>query len=135
MDERTRSVLIDPSEPIGAALRRMDATGSGIVLVVAEDGKLLGVATDGDMRRWIIAGLRYAPEDRAERVALIQTLSRPAIHYKVLAAGRIPPAEALADAARNMRPGDAVCVGIHTGDKPDMLREDLEILMAEWVTA
>ena len=59
MDERTRSVLIDPSEPIGAALRRMDATGSGIVLVVAEDGKLLGVATDGDMRRWIIAGKAF----------------------------------------------------------------------------
>jgi hypothetical protein len=78
---------------------------------------------------------RFAPEDRAERVALIQTLSRPAIHYKVLAAGRIPPAEALADAARNMRPSDAVCVGVHTADKPDMLREDLEILMAEWVTA
>ena len=78
---------------------------------------------------------RFAPEDRAERVALIQTLSRPAIHYKVLAAGRLSAAEGLADAARNMRPGDAVCVGVHTGDNADMLREDLEIAMAEWVPA
>ena len=72
---------------------------------------------------------RYAEEDREERVALIQRLSRPVIHYKVLAAGRNDPAEALAYAARHMRPADAVCLGIYTHDNPNMLAEDLELLL------
>jgi len=59
---------------------------------------------------------------------LIQTLSKPAIHYKVLAAGRNDPAEAFKYVARKMRPVDAVCVGIYTADKPDMLAEDVELL-------
>jgi len=75
---------------------------------------------------------RYAEEDRAERVALIQRLSRPVIHYKVLAAGRHNPAEALAYAAQHMRPFDAVCIGIYTRDNPNMLAEDLEILLRWW---
>ena len=62
-------------------------------------------------------------------MALIQHLSRPVIHYKVLAAGRHDPAVALAYTARHMRPTDAVCVGIYTRDNPNMLAEDLELLL------
>jgi len=72
---------------------------------------------------------RYAPKDREERVALIQRLIRPVIHYKVLAAGRNDPAEALAYAARHMRPTDAICLGIYTQDNLNMLIEDLELLL------
>jgi len=70
----------------------------------------------------------FDPADREEMTELIRTLSKPVIHYKVLAAGRNDPAEALAYAAAKMRPGDAVCVGIHAKDKPDMLREDVRLL-------
>ena len=70
----------------------------------------------------------FDDDDRTIMVDLIQGLSRPAIHYKVLAAGRKEPADGLSFAARHMRPGDAVCVGAYTGDKPGMLGEDLEIL-------
>lgn len=73
---------------------------------------------------------RFAPEDRAERVALIPTLKRPAIHYKILAAGRTPAAEGLAFAARHLRPGDAVCVGVFTKENPEMIRQDLELFLA-----
>lgn len=66
--------------------------------------------------------------DRDIMVDLIRGLSRPAIHYKVLAAGRKEPADGLAFAARHMRPGDALCIGAYTGDKPGMLAEDLDIL-------
>jgi hypothetical protein len=59
---------------------------------------------------------------------LIARLSKPAIHYKVMAAGRNTPAEAFAYVARHLRPTDAVCVGIFTKNKPDMLREDVELL-------
>ncbi|MHB0858499.1 MAG: hypothetical protein ACYC5M_13150 [Anaerolineae bacterium] len=75
------------------------------------------------------AAEQYLPEDRDERVALLHTLQKPAIHYKVLAAGRTPPEEALAYAARHMRPDDAVCVGVYTADKADMLAEDLRLLL------
>jgi hypothetical protein len=71
---------------------------------------------------------RYRDIDREAMVALIQELDRPVIHYKIMAAGRNDPAEAFGFAARHMRPGDACCVGIHTGDKADMLKEDVELL-------
>ena len=38
---------------------------------------------------------RYVAEDRDTMLALIKTLSRPAIHYKVMAAGRNDPVKAL----------------------------------------
>lgn len=72
---------------------------------------------------------QYLEEDRAARVATIQTLTRPAIHYKVFAAGRNAPDEALGYAVRHMRPTDAVCVGVFTKDKPDMLAEDVELFL------
>lgn len=72
---------------------------------------------------------RYADEDRDERVAIIPRLRRPAIHYKVLAAGRTPADEAFAFAAAHLRPQDAICVGIYTGDNPHMLREDVELFV------
>jgi len=70
---------------------------------------------------------QYLPQDREERVAVIQRLSKPAIHYKILAAGRTPAPEAFAYAARHMRPHDAVCIGIYTGDNPNMLADDLSL--------
>jgi len=75
------------------------------------------------------AAEQFLTEDRDARVAMIQRLSRPAIHYKVLAAGRTPAPEAMAYAASHMRPIDAVCVGIYTGDDPEMLAEDARLLL------
>lgn len=71
---------------------------------------------------------RYREEDRRAMTELIQGLSRPVIHYKILAAGRNDPAEAFEYAARSMRPGDAVCVGVYTKANPDMLKEDVALL-------
>ena len=56
MDERVRQIIMRPDDTVGDALRRMDASGGRIVLVTDENDTLRGVATDGDMRRWIIAG-------------------------------------------------------------------------------
>jgi len=61
-------------------------------------------------------------------VERIATLQRPVIHYKVLAAGRNDPGQGLAFAARHLRPGDAVCVGACTADRPGMLAEDVRLL-------
>jgi hypothetical protein len=56
---------------------------------------------------------------------LIQTLSRPAIHYKILAAGRNDPEEAFAYCGGRMRPEDLACIGVFTGDDPRMLEADV----------
>lgn len=72
---------------------------------------------------------RFRKEDREEMAALIRTLSRPVIHYKILAAGRNSPREAFDFAARTMRPGDAVCVGVYPRDYPGMLREDVDLFL------
>ena len=70
----------------------------------------------------------FLEEDREIMTHLIQDLSRPVIHYKVLAAGRNNPAEAFDVVARSMRAGDAVCVGVYPEEKPDMLAEDVRLL-------
>jgi hypothetical protein len=59
--------------------------------------------------------------------ALIKDLSRPVVHYKVLAAGRNDPAEAFAFVAHHLRPTDAVCVGVYPGKKPGMIAEDVRL--------
>jgi len=70
---------------------------------------------------------QYREEDRQAMVAYARQLARPVIHYKVLAAGRNDPAEAFAFTARHMRDDDAVCVGVFSRDKPNMLEEDVRL--------
>ncbi len=71
---------------------------------------------------------RFAPADREAMVCVIRRLNRPAIHYKVLAAGRNDPSEAFGFVGRHLRSGDAVCVGVFTRDHPQMLEENLQLL-------
>ena len=68
--------------------------------------------------------------DRDAMVKVIQELSRPVIHYKVLAAGRNDPEEAFTFVAKHLRPQDAVCVGIYTKGHPTMLEENVALLEA-----
>ena len=70
----------------------------------------------------------YLEEDRKTMTDLIPQLSRPVIHYKILAAGRNDPAAAFTFAASKMRANDAACVGIYPKDKPGMLEEDVRLL-------
>jgi hypothetical protein len=69
----------------------------------------------------------FNDRDRDIMVEAIAGLSKPAIHYKVMAAGRKTPEEGLGFAAEHMRSGDAVCVGVYDEDKPGMLREDVGV--------
>ena len=70
----------------------------------------------------------FREADRERMTATIQKLSKPVIHYKILAGGRNDPKEAFRYTASKMRPGDAVCVGMYPKDKPDMLAEDIRLL-------
>jgi hypothetical protein len=69
----------------------------------------------------------YREEDRRAMTELIQTLSRPVIHYKILAAGRNDPGEAFAHCCAQMRRRDLACVGVFTGDDPRMLETDVRL--------
>jgi hypothetical protein len=77
----------------------------------------------------------FRPEDRRIMADLIRTLSKPVIHYKIMAAGRNDPSEAFAFAARAMRPQDALCVGVYEENHPGMLREDVELLARSFAGA
>ncbi|MCE5273027.1 hypothetical protein LLH00_17250 [bacterium] len=70
----------------------------------------------------------FLEDNRTEMVTLITTLSRPVIHFKVLAAGRNEPEAAFRTAAACMRPGDAMCVGFFTGDDPAQIETDARLL-------
>ena len=74
------------------------------------------------------SGEWFSDADRQIMVDLIAGLSRPAIHYKIMAAGRNDPAEAFGFTAKHLRTGDAVCVGIYDEAQPGMLRENVELL-------
>lgn len=53
--ERDVSKLrLDASASVAEALQRLDATQQGFVLCVDEYGVLVGVLTDGDVRRWLM---------------------------------------------------------------------------------
>ena len=69
----------------------------------------------------------FRDEDRRAMTDIIQGLSRPVIHYKILAAGRSDPAEAFAYCGSRMRPQDLVCIGVFTGDDPKMLETDVRL--------
>ena len=70
----------------------------------------------------------FDPADREAMVRTIARLSKPAIHYKVMAAGRNDPREALQFVARHLRPEDAVCIGFFTQAAPNAIEEDLRLL-------
>jgi hypothetical protein len=72
----------------------------------------------------------YLEEDRQAMTDLIQQLSKPVFHYKIMAAGRNDPQAAFAFAASKMRPDDAVCVGIYDEKQPGILKQDVDLLLA-----
>ncbi len=86
-------------------------------------------AAHRDQRAEHVSGMAewFLDEDRQIMTRLIPSLRRPAVHYKVLAAGRNDPAAAFDVVAQALRPQDAVCVGVYPGDKPDMLAEDVQL--------
>ena len=66
----------------------------------------------------------YLPDDRDTAFAAIQAIPMPIIAIKVLAAGRNEPREALQLALENIKPTDAMAVGMYTQFQPDQIREN-----------
>jgi dTDP-glucose pyrophosphorylase/CBS domain-containing protein len=51
---RLESVIISPSTSIGEAIARLDEAGTGALALCSDDQKLVGLLTDGDIRRAIL---------------------------------------------------------------------------------
>jgi dTDP-glucose pyrophosphorylase len=64
--------LIGPEATFRDALKAIDATGAGMALIVGDDRRLIGVLSDGDLRRALIrgAGLEDAAVGAANREPL-----------------------------------------------------------------
>ena len=73
-------------------------------------------------------GDRFRLADAFAGVECIRSIQKPCIGYKIMGAGRIDPAMAFEFAFENIKPGDVVNVGMHRGDKDDMVEENVAIV-------
>lgn len=56
MDAKLRSLIVKPTQLLHEVLVQMDDAGEGILLVVDDSERLLGIVTDGDIRRSLMKG-------------------------------------------------------------------------------
>ena len=66
--------------------------------------------------------------DREKALAIIPRLSKPAIAYKVLAAGRKDPEKSFRQVFGIIKPSDGILVGMYPNAKADMIRENAELV-------
>ena len=52
--DRIRNIIIDPEISIKQALKKMDEAGKKVLFVVDKENTILGIVSDGDIRRWIL---------------------------------------------------------------------------------
>ena len=59
ISEKCKKILVKPGIPLKEALKQIDKSALQVLIVVDEEDKILGIVTDGDMRRAIIKGLDF----------------------------------------------------------------------------
>jgi len=59
ISEKCKKILAKPSFSLKAALKQIDKSGLQVLVVVDEEDRILGIVTDGDMRRAIIKDLDF----------------------------------------------------------------------------
>ena len=59
-NEQLKEFLILQTATIVEAMEKIDANAKGILFAINEKGKLVGVLTDGDIRRWLIKTGKYS---------------------------------------------------------------------------
>jgi hypothetical protein len=74
------------------------------------------------------AGEKFKLGDVFEAVKVVQEIEKPCIGYKIMGAGRIDAELAFEYAFDNIKPGDVVNVGMHRGDKDDMVEENVGLV-------
>jgi sialic acid synthase SpsE/sugar phosphate isomerase/epimerase/CBS domain-containing protein len=69
VDHDISALIVFSEDDIVTALRKVNANKRGVVLCVSGSGQLQGVLTDGDVRRWIVAGGGFGFDTSALAVA------------------------------------------------------------------
>ncbi|MBD3181706.1 hypothetical protein GF312_05400 [Candidatus Poribacteria bacterium] len=69
----------------------------------------------------------YLPEDRQAACEVIREINKPFLAFKIMAAGRNEPIEAFKYTYENIKPTDAVVVGIYTKHHPNQVEEDVKL--------
>ena len=70
-------------------------------------------------------GLKFKLRDAFDAAQCVQRIAKPCIAYKIMAAGRIDPVMSFEYAFEQIKPTDVVNVGMHRGDKDDMVEENV----------
>ena len=73
-------------------------------------------------------GLKFKLADAFAATDCIRRIQKPCIGYKIMGAGRIDPHMSFEYAFENMKPNDVVNVGMHRGDKDDMVEENVALV-------
>jgi len=71
----------------------------------------------------------YLPEDRDAACKIIRDIDKPVLAFKVMAAGRNAPFEAIKYAYENIKPEDAVVMGMFTKYQKDQIKENSELAL------
>jgi len=69
-------------------------------------------------------GDTFELSDMPKAIAMIQQIRKPCIAYKIMGAGRIDARMAIQHAFENIKPIDVINVGMHRGDKDNMVEEN-----------
>lgn len=69
----------------------------------------------------------YIPEDRKSTCSIIQEVDKTFLAFKIMAAGRNDPEEAFEYAYKNIKPKDAVVIGIFTKYHPNQVKDNVEL--------
>lgn len=76
------------------------------------------------------SGDRFQLSDLPAAYECIQRIEKPCIAYKIMGAGRIDPLMAFEYCFDHIKPGDVCNVGMHRGDKDDMVEENVAMVEA-----
>ena len=73
-------------------------------------------------------GHKFRLADMSPAIECIGRIQKPCIAYKILGAGRIDPVMGFEYALERIKPTDVVNVGMHRGDKDNMVQENVAIV-------
>ena len=73
-------------------------------------------------------GDKFRLADLYKAAECVRTIAKPCIGYKIMAAGRIDAQMAFEFAFENIKPTDVVNVGMHRGDKDNMVEENVALV-------
>ena len=73
-------------------------------------------------------GDKFKLADVAPAAECVRRIEKPCIAYKIMGAGRIDPLMSFEFAFENIKPTDVVNVGMHRGDKDDMVEENVALV-------